>query len=343
MRAEVRALDTELSGIVAKLTEERKQIEAIERENLVSDEKAKSLTNNINRLTEETQRLAESIEKNTARKAELEEKIKVLNHTIYVSEASLNEKKAKVDASVETINKKKTEIIDLGKRLKDATQKTAAKKSEYEKSKLAFENNLKQLEKLSSSNSSQLESLSGIESEKNKLEDEFEAKSVQFEKAGKELKDTLERISKLSDEINSTQTSLNAKTFELQNVRTKAEYLSNLSDSLDDYSEGVRYLVKEFSGKNPVTVLETIEVEDKFKIAIETALGEISNYMIVGNLSDAEELISVLTEKEKGKVTFILNDLLTGELPGYLAFDDYVPEFVGTKGVYGFADEFVMW
>ena len=341
VRAEVRALDAELSGIVAKLSEERKQIEAIERENLVSDEKANSLTNNITRLTEESQRLAESIEKNAVRKAELEEKIKVLIHTIYVSEASLNEKKTKVDASVETINKKKTEIIDLGKRLKEATQKTTAKKSEYEKSKLAFENNLKQLEKLSSSNSSHLNSLSGIESEKSKLEDQLEEKSVEFEKAGKELKDTLEKISKLSDEITSTQTSLNTKTIELQNVRSKAEYLSNLSDSLDDYSEGVRYLVKEFSGKNPVTVLETIEVEDKFKIVIETALGEISNYMIVGNLSDAEELISVLTEKEKGKVTFILNDLLTGELPGYLAFDDYVPEFVGTKGVYGFADEFV--
>lgn len=63
VRAEVRALDTELSGIVAKLSEERKQIEAIERENLVSDEKANSLTNNLTRLTEESQRLAESIEK----------------------------------------------------------------------------------------------------------------------------------------------------------------------------------------------------------------------------------------------------------------------------------------
>lgn len=341
VRAEVKELDTELSGIVAKLAEERKQIESIERENLVSGEKANSLNDNITRLTAESQRLAESIEKNTARKSELEEKIKVLSHTIYVSEASLNEKKTKVDASVDTINKKKTEIIDLGKRLKEATQKTTAKKSDYEKSKHAFESNLKQLEKLSSSNSSHLESLKVIESEKNKLEELLDAKTIEYEKAEKELKETLEKISKLTEDINVSQSSLNQKTIELQNVRSKAEYLSSLSDNLDDYSEGVRYLVKEFSGKNPVTVLETIDVEDRFKIAIETALGEISNYMIVGNLKDAEELITVLTENDKGKVTFVLNDLLTGEQPGYLAFDDYVPEFIGTKGVYGFADEFV--
>lgn len=341
VRAEVKELDTELSGIVAKLAEERKQIESIERENLVSGEKANSLNDNITRLTAESQRLAESIEKNTTRKSELEEKIKVLSHTIYVSEASLNEKKTKVDASVDTINKKKTEIIDLGKRLKEATQKTTSKKSDYEKSKHAFESNLKQLEKLSSSNSSHLESLNVIESEKNKLEELLDAKTIEYEKAEKELKETLEKISKLTEEINVSQSSLNQKTIELQNVRSKAEYLSSLSDNLDDYSEGVRYLVKEFSGKNPVTVLETIDVEDRFKIAIETALGEISNYMIVGNLKDAEELITVLTENDKGKVTFILNDLLTGEQPGYLAFDDYVPEFIGTKGVYGFADEFV--
>ncbi len=341
VRAEVKELDAELSGIVAKLNEERRKIESVERDNLVSDEKANSLRNNISRLTAESERLAESIEKNTVRKSEIEEKIKVLNHTIYVSEVSLNEKKSKVDASVETINKKKTEIIDLGKRLKDATQKTSAKKSEYERSKLAFENNLKQLEKLSSSTSTQLESLNEIEAEKNRLEFILEEKAKEFDKAGRELKETLEKVAILTHENSEMQKDLNLKTIELQKVKSKFEYLSNLSDSLDDYSEGVKFLMKEHTEMKSLTVLETIEVEDKFRIAIETALGEISNYMIVGNLKDAEDMITVLTEKEKGKVTFILNDLLTGESPGYLAFDDYVPEFIGTKGVYGFADDFV--
>ena len=287
VRAEVKELDAELSGIVAKLNEERRKIESVERDNLVSDEKANSLRNNISRLTAESERLAESIEKNTVRKSEIEEKIKVLNHTIYVSEVSLNEKKSKVDASVETINKKKTEIIDLGKRLKDATQKTSAKKSEYERSKLAFENNLKQLEKLSSSTSTQLESLNEIEAEKNRLEFILEEKAKEFDKAGRELKETLEKVAILTHENSEMQKDLNLKTIELQKVKSKFEYLSNLSDSLDDYSEGVKFLMKEHTEMKSLTVLETIEVEDKFRIAIETALGEISNYMIVGNLKDA--------------------------------------------------------
>lgn len=341
-RAEVLELDTKLSGIAARLSEERKQIDRIEREILVDAEKSRSLTESVSRLNSEISRLTESIEKGAARKTELEDRIKVLNHTIYVSEVSLDEKKSKVDASVDTINSKKTEIIDLGKRLKEATQKSNEKKSEYEKSKLNFENNLRQLESYSSSSSSLLLSLNELESEKEKLESLLDEKSSEFASSEKKLKESLESQKILSEKIEELQSELNEKTIELQNVRSKIEYLSNLSDSLDDYSEGVKYLMKEY-GKDPerLTVLEAVEVEDRFKIAVETAFGEISNYLVVNSAKDAEQLIESLNARDKGKVTFILNDLLTDEAPGYFAFDDHVPEFIGSPGVFGFADSFV--
>ncbi|MBX7043112.1 MAG: chromosome segregation protein SMC [Ignavibacteria bacterium] len=340
-RADVRDIDARLIEVSKQLGEERSRIEAIERQNLVAGEKLRNYTANIERLEAEIRNLESSTERNAARKSELEDKIKVLNHTIYVSEVSLGEKKSKVDSSVEIINAKKTEIIDLGKRLKEATQNTNTKKAEYEKAKLSYENNLAQLEKLSSSNSSHILNLEKIDAERESLENLLAGKRSDFEKSEKVLKDTLSRLSALNEKASTLQSHLNEKDLELQKAKGKIEYLANLSESLDDYSEGIRFLMKEQREIAATTVLEAIEVEDRFKIAIETALGEVSNYLITENGKDAEELVRILTENEKGKVTFILNGLIEDGLSGYLAFEDYVPDFIGTKGVFGFADQFV--
>lgn len=341
IRAEVKGLDTHLAAVNLKLSEERRNVEAVERDNLVAGEQAKNLIKNIDRLKAEINELNTSSERNILKKSELESKIKVLNHTIYVSEVSLNEKKSKVDSSIEVINRKKNEIIDLGKRLKESTQRTNNRKSEYEKHKLSYENNLAQLEKLSSSNAALILSLEELNVEREKLEKHLNDKKSEFEKCDKELRSTLEKLAELNNTLGRLQTELTEKRLEIQNAKSKAGYLSNLSDSLEDYSEGVRYLVKEQTGNKAATVLENLDVEDRYKIAVETALGEISNYVIVGNLKDAEDLILLLTDKDKGKVTFILNDVLKEEMPSYLIFDDYVPDFIGKPGVFGFADQFV--
>ena len=57
-----------------------------------------------------------------------------------------------------------------------------------------------------------------------------------------------------------------------------------------------------------MTVLDAIEVEDKFKIAIETAMGEVQSYWYeaVDAADQADNLIKFSLRK-KGKVTFILN------------------------------------
>lgn len=341
VREEVRELEKRLSEVSSKLTEERKVIDSVERRILVSAEKANSLNANIGRLEGEISRITESIAKNTSRKAELEEKIKVLSHTINVSEISLNEKKAKVDSSVEVINKKKTEIIELGKKLKEASAATNEKRSEYERTKIEIEANLRQMESYTTANSGLIVQLNELDSEKEKIESTLTDKKKEFEKASRELKESLELLKRIEDDISERVSELGEKNLLLQTLKGKSEYLSNLSDSLDDYSEGVKMLMKDAESRGQKTILESIEVEDKFKIAIETALGEISNYIVVETASDADMLITVLTEADKGKVTFILNETIAEELPGYLAFEDYVPEFIGKQGVYGFADSFV--
>jgi len=340
-RAELAEKEARLDEINTKLSEEKKDIDIIEKENLVLGEKKKNLERDIERISNESIQINNNIARNNDKLAEIEDKIKVLANTIIISEISLNEKKAKVDDSIKVINKKKTEMIELGKKLKEITKTVTENKSEYQKNKINYENNLKQLEKLSDLNAVHIASIDKIEEEKNVLENKISELSELVKVSEKEFKTKEEEKNKLGEIISVNEKKISELKTNEQIIRNKIEHLEELKENFGDYSEGVKYLVSERKESKITTILDTIEVEDKFRIAIETALGEISGYLILDDSKITDELIKELAEKEKGKVTFILNDVLNYKNNDYIPFEFAEPEFIGTKGVYGFADKFV--
>lgn len=340
-RSELQEMDAKLDEINTKLISQREIINDKEKDNLVTEEKIKNLQENISRLETEIETLNQNLGRNLERKSEIENKIKILNNTIIMSEESLLWKKQKVEASIQVINEKKTEMLELGKKLKDINNTVTEKKSEYQKNKINFENNLQQLEKLSDQNTSIILQSDNILDEKSGLEIKLKNQIDILKQKEKALKEKEAEKDRLLSLISGKEKDISENRIKLQGIKSKADHLINLSENLDDYAEGVKYLVTEIRNKNVNTVLDIIEVEDKFKLAIETALGEISNYLIVDRKDNAEKLIDILSENGKGKVTFILNDILNYKDSSlyYLIGDD--PDFIKAKGVYGFADKFI--
>ena len=340
-RTEIQELDGRLSEIGNRMSAKKEEINLIEKDNLVLTEKIRNLRSEIERLNSENVNLKAAQEKNLQRKEDIGDKIKVLNSTIGISEISLNEKKQKVDSSIEIINEKKNEMIELGKKLKEINKSVTDNKSEYQKNKINYENNLLQLEKYSEQNAGFLMQTENLETEKSILEEKLRLTTEKLKAAAKVMKEKEEEIKSLAKLVSAKEKEISELKIEQQRVKSKADHYQNLSDNFEDYAEGVNYLIKEFKDENIVTVLDTMEVEDKFKIAIETALGEISGYLVVNNSGKVDELIGSLSENKKGKVTLILNDRLNHKNSDYVVFDSDEPEFIKTKGVYGFADKFV--
>lgn len=341
LRSELKEIDTQIINYNNDLQNVREQINFIERENLVNTEKSKSLTSDVNRLTEENDRLETTIERNTATHSELENKTKVLQNTLIVSENSLREKKAKVDETIKVINEKKNDLLGFGSKIKEINKLVNTKKIAYEKNKSSYDANLNQLEKLSAGNKESLLQLDELQNQKNKLEDELKPNLEKLRVAENTLRDKENEKTNLTAKISEKEKSINERRIELQNIKAKSDALKNLIDSFDDYSEGIKYLIKDKGIKNLTTIIDAIEVEDKFKIAIETALGEVSSYVIAKDSNDMENILNALTESKKGKVTFILNDKLVESYQKNFYFEEYTPEFIGKKGVYGIADKFV--
>src|SRR5205085_3406051 len=124
--------------------------------------------------------------------------------------------------------------------------------------------------------------LSALKDEEEKLNRSYESQ--------KKVKDNYsEDIAKLEKDIL-------YKNHEIEKLKNKIEFQLNLLENYGDYSEGIKHLIKDKNEKDAQVVIDNLEVDDKFKIAIETALGEISNYLIVNDLASAEKCIKVVQD-----------------------------------------------
>jgi len=340
MREENQKYEETLNGISEEISEKKEEINEIERFNLVTQEKVKNYEQNIQRLNSENDSFEDSISRNTEKSAELKRKISILNNTLDLSETSLAEKKTNVDSTIKVINEKKNEIISIGQKVKELTKTLNNKKSEYEKNKIKLDNNLERLNTIGENIETDLKTIESYEKEKNELEHKQNETLNEFRKSENGYNSSLSTKALLEEKISDSEKLLTQKNLELQNKASKIIHLQNLLESFEDYAEGVKFLMKDKKHEGIKTVLDTIEVNDKFKIAVETALGEVSNYLIIDDSRNLNKLISELNANEKGKVTFILNDKLAYSNP-FVEFDYFRPDFLDMDGVFGFANDLI--
>lgn len=332
--------DKLFKNVSESVSGKRKEIDKFERENLVNEQKIKSLDENIKRLKSENESLLSALDKNKDRLEELHNNIEILKNTIFVSEKSLEEKRTVLDNTKKVLREKKDEILLLGKKIKDVNKLVTDKRSNFAKTKNRHDSNLERLNFLSSENQSKLSEVKNLDSEKINSEKELNELKQNLKVLEKSYDEKLRNKNSLEKNIADAEKNIQSEKLNLQKQLSKISYLENLIDSFEDYAEGVSHLIKTESSSGISTVIDTIEVEDKFKAATETALGEVSNYIILNDSTRLHKLIKSLEENDKGKVTFILQDKLFSEMNQYIEFENDNLDFLKGKGVYGFADSF---
>lgn len=338
--SEAQTAESVIKETVLLIESKKRIITDLEKIILVNNEKISNLDKNIERLKLENANLTKNIENNEGRRDVASENLKVLKRTLEISEISLKEKKSNLDETTNIMTEKKNEIYNLGLKLKEIIKKVNESKNLYEKYKIRLEHNYERLKKISDINENNLKTIERLEKEKNLLTDKLEIVKTQKKRAENELSAKISLQNNLNSKVDLLNKSLANKQHELQKIESKIAHLVNLKESFEDYTEGIQYLLKEKKSDFVCTVLSILDVEDRFKIAIETALGEVSNYLVLKSSAELTKIIDELSAKDKGKVTFILHDKLS--LPSFY-FDVYgeEPDFISDKGVYGFADRVV--
>jgi chromosome segregation protein len=264
-----------------------------------------------------------------------------LRNTLIVSGKSLEEKKKRLDETIESITEKKNELTHLGGKIKTVNKLLNDTKREYEQNKVKFDSNLDRMKSISGFIEKDLHQSGELEQEKSELMKKYKNAEEEFKNFEKLFNNGTEEINKLESGLKHSEEEKNKRTIILEKQKSKISYLENLMGSFEDYMEGISYLLKEKQYDDISTVTDTIDVEPGYKFAIEVALGEVSNYLVLDDSRLLFKLIENLNEADKGKVTFILNDKLTGNFPFYFESEERDLAFLKEKNVCGFADDFV--
>lgn len=305
----------------------------------ISEQRIRFLQENIERNSREKVELESQIDKFENSNKETEEKIGVLQDTMVLLEQSRNDKKFALDEIESKVKSSKDELKDLSSKHSISSKKLTEKRSEYEIIKNKLEDQIERAHRLNEDSITNINIASELDREIEALETQISAYKEQLAKLNSEYDSLKKSKDKYAEEISRLEFEILNKTHQTEKISEKIKFQIELLENYSDYSEGVKYIVKDRQEKSVNVVIDRLEVDEKFKVAIETALGEISNYLIVDNEESAQKFIDILKENEKGKITFILKDNLYKYTLNI--FQEEFPEILHHEGVYGWADRFV--
>ncbi|KAA3620069.1 MAG: chromosome segregation protein SMC [Calditrichaeota bacterium] len=168
----------------------------------------------------------------------------------------------------------------------------------------------------------------------NQERESVDQERIQVEKEFSASREEIENLRENIDEKKSQQSDILSK---LNGRKERLAVLRKILENMDDYPDGVRYLLDESKPANGVfgTVGNLISVESRFRPAIEAALNEAAVSIIVDGPDTAMDAIKQLRSANKGPVTFLPMHALKDEVEREMS------TLISENGVVGKAADFV--
>lgn len=172
----------------------------------------------------------------------------------------------------------------------------------------------------------------------NNINNEIDLIDKKIEVINTDIESNLEKYNTFKSNKNDINNKLISNNRELVNLKYKIEYLENNINNNSSVPNSIKNILSnpKFSGIHNV-IGKLIEVEDEYSIAISTALGGASSYLVVDNTNIAKELVNYLKENKLGRATFFPLNVITGRS----ILSDVRAIINGIDGVIGTADKLV--
>ncbi len=285
----------------------------------VTEQKAISIDQDRERLANEIKEASQSAESSKTILEETSQKLSMLSGEQEGIKSRLSSaviEKQEADKLVTYLRRKagddNAEVMKFQNQIHNIEQQ--AKRNESKK------NNLKQ--KIYQST----EEINSLKSQLGELEDDLQSaidEKSELRELLSESEVTLqaetERRASLQVEIDDLRNKINDIKNQISSKKASLEFLSGLMDTTDIS----KFLIssKEWQPSNEKTLLvEAVGTDEKFRIAVESALGEAAHYFVVDTKEDAASAFATLKSKQKGKATFICKEVIN-TLPEFSAIE----------------------
>lgn len=305
---ESRKADEEKNTTNERLTENESNIAASKSEITLTENNIKNNNNNITRLREEISAIGQ---KNEQRRA-----------LIAQSQAEITGKTAETQAMSKTLEGTYQELDALDKVIAEIDEDISIRRTEYftNESEIASETEKANgIENLRSSFIARRETVyeeinaykSGIENTKTQIKETESLIKTRSEKL-REMSEIVDNLTKTQSEneekLNNSQALLNKSRLDYDSKSSKKRILEGLENDYAGYSKSVKaVLTSQEMKRHSVygTVSGLTEVDKKYVLAIESALGGAMQNIIVQSEEDAKAAISFLRKTGGGRATFL--------------------------------------
>ncbi|NVM20356.1 MAG: chromosome segregation protein SMC [Desulfobacterales bacterium] len=272
---------------IERLSNEADQLKAELKE---TDEKKQSITAECHQLEEQRQALQQDIEKTKETLKQSKE-----------SEQAVKERLAELNQSLEA---NKAELINLASRR--AAYENTLENASRQRSGLS-----RRLDQIKKEKSQTENEIAKLEKEKTKCEEDNNALVQSIAETVEALeyldKQLEEKRQALSRQVRKVQT----MEAERQKVRSRYGALKKMDDNYEWFREGVRVIMRDWNTKGPDEtgiyglVADIIEPETTYEDAVEAALGETLQYVLVKDQEGGMEAIDFLRAQSAGRSGFI--------------------------------------
>ena len=307
LRTELQELEDQLTAAQNDLSEQQSRIHQFEQKQATTAERRRSLVANIERFEREKVDFQKQRQELKSKQAELFTALEAVREKVGIAEEDYKRKKRELDEFEAQLNAKKAELKSGQDQVLALLHQVSELRNTEGQSKARIENIRGRIgytteengiyEQDIENNSELIAKLTAENKELRRAFAEAEVRTHQMEDYKRALQDEIEDLHHRELEVRG----------EIERKEARIDFLKGLVESFDGYSEGARYLMTsdEWNSQFQTTVGEALTTDPRYRIAVETALGEAAGYVVVDSVDRAYAAMEFLKRNQKGKATFI--------------------------------------
>ncbi len=235
------------------------------------------------------------------------ENLESFSNDLEQAEVSLNESKKKFASVQQEYTQVRHDLFEIEVEISDKNRELSDIRGKQIKLESKLENTEDDLIRMN-------RDIEDLEDEIQNAAGEMKLIRAELETLGNKRDEEIESINRaagrredLDTERESIRESIRSLKSKIDSARSEIEFLTELSKSKDAFPSSVAWLIEHHSDSfdQMVTVGDVLNIDEDHAPALEAALGEALNFVIVPGIEDALRASELLKKDKKGRATFI--------------------------------------
>ena len=302
LRTQMLEIDQHLAKAVEEVTGARERIQRVEEKNLVAAERTKALLENIERFEQEERTLTAERERLLMDRSSLDQRINTLAAEEVRLQQGLERRQVGLREATDRLEAKKSDLQSQNERMIELVRTIAEDQAESEKRKARLSDLRERISRAADDNAEYEKETGGLDEQISALSAEDRQLRRSYTEAEMALFEAEKRKNEFGERLESLQREAADIRGDISRKSAKADFLKGLIESREGLSEGVRHLTgsDRWRPRRKGTVADVVHADPRYRAAIEAALGEFTNLLIVDSSQEAEAGIAILSQDQRG-------------------------------------------